>query len=144
MKKFLIIIIIFFVACGSNSEETLPTTTTTLNPDLRNLNITVYDDTVNDEYELVKVKITYPDKYTWTPDLEYGSDSIPISRFEIGQIGKFSLFYDSEKNEVPIIESVSFFEIDKQVSIVSPLISCAGAHSPHPYSPSSEITFKNI
>ena len=101
MKKFLVIII-FFVACGSNSEETLPTTSTTLNPDLRNLNITVYDDTVNDEYELIKVRITYPDKYTWTPDLEYGSDSIPISRFEIGQIGNFSLFYDSENNEIPV------------------------------------------
>ena len=93
---------ILLVACGSGEEETTPTTTTTTNPNLRALKIAVYDDSVNEKYELVKVKITSPDKFTWSPDLEYGADSIPISKFEIGQIGNFSLLYDSEGNEIPI------------------------------------------
>jgi len=102
MSKLLIFFMILLVACGSGEEETTPTTTTTTNPNLRALKIAVYDDSVNEKYELVKVKITSPDKFTWSPDLEYGADSIPISKFEIGQIGNFSLLYDSEGNEIPI------------------------------------------
>jgi len=102
MSKLLIFFMILLVACGSGEEETTPTTTTTTNPNLRALKIAVYDDSVNEKYELVKVKITSPDKFTWSPDLEYGADSVPISKFEIGQIGNFSLLYDSEGNEIPI------------------------------------------
>jgi hypothetical protein len=103
MRKLLIFFMILLFACGPSEEETVPTTTTTTtNPNLRALKIAVYDDSVNEKYELVKVRITSPDKYTWSPDLEYGADSVLISKFEIGQIGSFTLVYDFEENQIPI------------------------------------------
>ena len=102
MKK-LLIILLFFISCGGNEESTTPsTTTTTTNPNLRSVSISVWDDSIDKKYELVKIRISDPDKFTWTPDLEYGSDSIPISKMEIGQIGQFTLVFDYENNEIPI------------------------------------------
>lgn len=118
MKKVLILLLLFIVACGGSSEETVvrdstttsikETTTTTVQDttttidNLRTLKIAVYDDSVNDKYNLVKIIIKKPNSFSWNPDLEYGADDLILPKMQVGEIGEFILSFDSSQIQIPI------------------------------------------
>ena len=111
MKKNISIFLILIMCGGSDTTTTtvadttttaVQDTTITFQNNMRTLKIAMYDDSVSKKYDVISVSVVKPKKFTWSPDLEYGSDDLLIQSMAIGEIGEFILTFDNKSTSIPI------------------------------------------